>query len=253
MTASLVGSVIVVTGGSAGIGAGIVERLVGDGATVVVGVETETIADEVRSRWAETGAIDAADVVAADLRDRAACRALIDGCVERHGQIDALVNNAAVTGAAARGAFLDYTDEAFDHLMDVNVGAAFRCGQRAARHMVGQGDGVIVNIGSVGGFVAQYTGSAYSTSKSALLGLTRGMALELGEHGVRAVYVAPGDIDTGLAPSDYAASHPYERTTPYRRRGSPADVAGVVSFLCSPDAEFVSGTSWAVDGGWLSY
>lgn len=253
MTAKLVGSVVVVTGGSAGIGAGIVERLVDDGATVVVGVETESIAGEVRARWAETGGVAPADVVAADLRDRAACRALIDGCVERHGQIDALVNNAAVTGAAARGAFLEYTDDEFDHLMDVNVGAAFRCGQRAARHMVEQGDGVIVNIGSVGGFVAQYTGSAYSTSKSALLGLTRGMALELGEHGVRSVYVAPGDIDTGLAPSDYAASHPYERTTPYRRRGTPADVAGVVSFLCSPDAEFVSGTSWAVDGGWLSY
>ena len=253
MTKRLDGSVVVVTGGSAGIGAGIVERLVDDGATVVVGVETEATADEIRARWAESGAIAPADVVAADLCDRAACRALIDGCVGRHGRIDALVNNAAVTGAAARGAFLDYSDEAFDHLMDVNVGAAFRCGRRAAAHMVDQGGGVIVNIGSVGGFVAQYTGTPYSTSKSALLGLTRGIALELGQHGVRSVYVAPGDIDTGLAPNEYAASHPYERTTPYLRRGTPADVGGVVSFLCSPDAQFVSGTSWAVDGGWLSY
>lgn len=253
MTTGLSGFVVVVTGGSAGIGAGIVERLVSDGATVVVGVETDAIADEVRHRWADADTIAADDVVAADLRDRVACRALVDGCVERHGRIDALVNNAAITGAPARGSFLDYSDDAFDQLMDVNVGAAFRCGQRAARHMVQQGGGVIVNIGSVGGLVAQYTGTPYSTSKSALLGLTRGIALELGEHGVRAVYVAPGDIDTGLARSDYAAPHPYERTTPYRRRGTPADVAGVVSFLCSPDAEFVSGTSWAVDGGWLSY
>lgn len=253
MTARLAGSVIVVTGGSGGIGAGIVERLVSDGATVVVGVETETIAAEVRDRWATQDTVAPVDVVAADLCDRAACRTLIDGCVERHGRVDALVNNAAVTGASARGAFLEYSDEAFDHLMDVNVGAAFRCGQRAAQHMVEQGGGVIINIGSVGGFVAQYQAVPYSTSKSALLGLTRGVALELGARGVRAVYVAPGDIDTGLAPSDYAPPHPYERATPYRRRGTPADVAGVVAFLCSPDAEFVSGTSWAVDGGWLSY
>lgn len=243
--------VVLVTGASHGIGAAIARRLIYDGATVVTAVQTEALAVEVRRR---SNTETTADVVAADLRDRGACRSIVDGCVERHGRIDVLVNNAAITGAAAKSALLAYTDEAFDELMDVNVGAAFRCSRHAARHMVDNGSGLIINIGSVAGFVAQLEAVPYSMSKSALLGLTRGIALELGRHGVRSVYVAPGDIDTGVdADTGDGAAGPWQRATPLGRRGTPADVAAVVSFLCSPGAQFVSGTSWAVDGGWLSY
>lgn len=245
--------VALVTGASHGIGAGIVRRLIDDGLTVVIGVETEVIAGDVRSEWASEG-VDA-DVVAADLRDRDACRALVDGCVDRYGRIDVLVNNAAVTGVAARSAFLESDDASFEALMDVNVNAVFRCSQQAARRMVAQGGGLIVNIGSVAGFAAQYRAMAYTTSKSAVLGMTRAIALELGASGVRSMYIAPGDIDNGrpVRPEDAPEPNPWARATPLGRRGTPADVAAVVSFLCTPDAQFVSGTSWNVDGGWLAY
>jgi NAD(P)-dependent dehydrogenase (short-subunit alcohol dehydrogenase family) len=120
-----------------------------------------------------------------------------------------------------------------------------------------RGGGVIVNIGSVAAFAAQRNAVAYVASKAGLLGLTRGLAFDLAADDIRVVFVAPGDIaiptDSGTPDARRDTDAAWIRATPLGRRGTPTDVAGLVSFLCSPDAAFVTGTSISVDGGWLTY
>lgn len=226
--------IAIVTGGDGGIGSAIVDRLRADGLAVFAATE------------------DRYDLAVGD-----ACRGLVDDCLAEFGGVDVLVNNAAVTGRAALMTIEECTDERFDHILAVNLAAAFRCARAAVPSMRGRRGGVIVNIGSVAAFAAQRNAIAYATSKAGLLGLTRGLAVDLAVDNIRAVFVAPGDIDTGhgsgSTDSASGAERPWTRTTPLGRRGEPADVAGLVSYLCSPDAAFVTGTSFAVDGGWLAY
>ena len=226
--------VAIVTGGDGGIGSAIVARLGADGLEVVAATE---------ERY--------------DLAQGDACRRLVADCVAEFGGVDVLVNNAAVTGPAALMTLDECTDERFDHVLAVNLGAAFRCARAAAPAMRERGGGVIVNIGSVAAFAAQRNAVAYAASKAGLLGLTRGLAFDLATDGIRVVFVAPGDIaiptDAGTPDARPNTDATWVRATPLGRRGTPTDVAGLVSFLCSPDAAFVTGTSVSVDGGWLSY
>ena len=242
----LEGKAAVVTGGTTGIGAAIANRLAAEGARVIAG-RRDTSQPTLGER-------EDVHVFTGDLREPAVCADLIGACVERFGRIDVLVNNAAVTGEPALAPFLEADDEHLDLVIDVNLKAAFRCAREAARLM--QSGGVIVNIGSVAAYAAQSEAAAYVASKAGLLGLTRSLALELAPRGIRAVFVAPGDIDThashdlgGVAPGE----RPWQRRTPLGRRGSPEDVAAAVAFACSDDASFVTGAGLVVDGGWLAY
>lgn len=240
------GKAAVVTGGTTGIGAAITSRLAAEGARVVAG------------RFdASQPSFDARDdvyVFTGDLRKPVACVEVVRACVERFGQIDVLVNNAAVTGGPALAPFLEADDEHLDAVIDVNLKAAFRCAREAARLM--RAGGVIVNIGSVAAYAAQSEAAAYVASKAGLLGLTRSLALELAPYGIRAVFIAPGDIDTDASRDlggPTADERPWQRRTPLGRRGHPEDVAAAVAFACSDDASFVTGASLVVDGGWLAY
>jgi NAD(P)-dependent dehydrogenase (short-subunit alcohol dehydrogenase family) len=246
------GRAALVTGGNSGIGAAIVDRLRADGFSVMAGVATTTGAREVAAR---AGTDPCVAAHAADLAEPAACVALVEACVDAFGRIDVLVNNAAVTGPPALVALEDCTDERFDRILGVNLGAPFRCARAAVPHMRAAGSGVIVNIGSVAAFAAQRHAAAYAASKAGLLGLTRGLAFDLAADGIRVVFVAPGDIALeGSEPTvDADVFSPWVRSTPLGRRGAPADVAGVVAYLCSADAAFITGTSVTVDGGWLAY
>ena len=251
------GRVALVTGGGTGIGAGIATVLAEGGARVVIVQPDRRSAAELAARLRAEGS----DIrgVGADLASAAACRAAVAACIDLHGRIDILVNNAAVTGEPATGDLLEFPDAQLDAIIDVNLKAAFRCSRDAARHMTGNG-GVIVNIASVGAFAAQYRSTAYVASKAGVVGMTKGMAFELAPHGIRVVAVAPGDIDLAgdgsmqtRNPYDAGAREWWERRSPLGRRGAPCDIAHAVAFLCSDGASYITGETMIVDGGWLSY
>jgi NAD(P)-dependent dehydrogenase (short-subunit alcohol dehydrogenase family) len=245
--------VALVTGGGTGIGAGITRGLARRGVTVVLGQSSEQRAAAAAAQLAAEGL--AISGVGADLATADGCRLAVGTVIARYGRIDILVNNAAITGPHAITPFLRVTDDQLDRIVDVNLKAAFRCARLAADDMQKRSAGVIVNISSVGAYAAQLGAAAYVATKSALVGLTKGLALDLAPMGIRVVGVAPGDID--LAPGGpRSAPDPgnwWERYTPLGRRGTPADVGAAVAFLCSDDASFITGETLVVDGGWLAY
>ena len=251
----IAGRVALVTGGGTGIGAAITCRLADLGAIVVIAQSTGERAAAAVESLSSTGRVLSG--VGGDLASADACAAVVRTTLDRHGRIDILVNNAAVTGPAAIGPLLDFTDGQLDRVVDVNLKAAFRCSREAARDMSTRGSGVIVNITSVGAYAAQQQATAYVATKAALLGLTKGLAFELAPNGIRVVGVAPGDVDvtssTRPASDGRILADPWGRRTPLGRRGTPDDVAAVVAFLVSDEAAFITGETVVVDGGWLAY
>lgn len=245
--------IALVTGGGTGIGAGITRWLAERGTAVVIAQATAEHAEAAAATLAAEGL--PVTGVGADLATAAGCAHAVAGTIERHGRIDLLVNNAAVTGAPALGDVFDFSDEQLDAVVDLNLKAAFRCARLAAADMRRRSGGVIVNISSVGAYAAQRDAAAYVATKAGLVGLTKGLALDLAPYGIRVVGVAPGDID--LEPGGPRPAIPssdwWRRHTPLGRRGTPADVAAAVGYLCSPEAGFVTGETLVVDGGWLSY
>jgi NAD(P)-dependent dehydrogenase (short-subunit alcohol dehydrogenase family) len=251
----LAGRVALVTGGGSGIGAAISARFDKSGANVVICHEDQDLADGLLARMGRVH--NRIVAIGADLGTASGCQYAVSQTLDAYGRIDFLVNNAGVTGRAALGRFVEFSDDLLDSIIDVNLKGVFRCSREAARWMTRAHSGVIVNISSVAAYAAQQHAAAYVAAKAGVVGLTRSLAFELAPTGVRVVGVAPGDIPVGppsLSDRE-AGSDPgwWTRQIPMGRRGVPADIAGVVLFLCSDAASYITGQTIIVDGGLLTY
>ncbi|PUA17131.1 SDR family NAD(P)-dependent oxidoreductase [Glaciimonas sp. PCH181] len=241
--------VALVTGGAMGIGAAISERLAADGLMVLV-------ADINHDAAAATAAkINAAGGMAAPLQmdvSNAAAIAQAFTTIEKdYGRCDVLVNNA---GIAKMCSFLDVQLDGWMQILTTNLTSVMLCGQHAARLMLRNQWGRIINISSVSGLRAGTGRTAYGTSKAAVIGLTKQMAIELAEHGITVNSVAPGPVDTPLTQAMHSAETRVSFTNgiPMKRYGTPAEIAAAVAFLAAPDASFITGHVVPVDGGFIA-
>jgi NAD(P)-dependent dehydrogenase (short-subunit alcohol dehydrogenase family) len=237
----LAGKVAIVTGAASGIGRGIAERFVEEGARVVVADVDAERGAEVAGELGATAAFARTDVADADDVQRA-----VDTAVERFGGLHVMVNNAGIGGSFTR--FLDDDFGDFERVMAVNVLGVMVGTQRAARHMARSGGGSIVNITSIGGINAGPGVMAYRASKAAVIHVTRSIAIDHARDGIRVNCVAPAHIPTAInANLDQSAI--VRVMQPLQRVGSPRDVANAVLYLASDAAAQVTGIVLPVDGG----
>ena len=236
------GKVALVTGANTGIGLAIATRLLADG--YALGYATAGGTPELKGPLDELHGEIA--WVYGDLTDRNVPEQLVADTVAKLGRIDVLVNNA---GVATAKPFLDLTTADFDLIFAVDVRASFLLAQAAARPMRDQGTGgSIVNITSVHEHIPRPDFSVYAAAKAALGMLTKGLALELADVNIRVNSVAPGVIAT---PRNEADAHRLDSEVPLGRPGRPEEVAGLVAWLCSDEAAYVTGSSYIIDGGMI--
>ena len=240
--------VAIITGGAAGIGKATVERFLAEGATVSAWDVAEEAGNRLLQAFAAAGEQLSFKVV--DVTDSDAVSAAVASVVETYGHLDILINNAGIT---QDGTLLKMESEQFDRVIDVNLKGVFNCGQAAARQMVAQGSGVIVNASSVVGRYGNFGQTNYVASKAGVIGMTQVWARELGRKGVRVNAVAPGFIATEMVQKmPEKVLQMMAEKAPLQRLGTPAEMAAVYAFLASDDASFVHGAVIAADGGLIS-
>ena len=251
MGSDFAGKVAIVTGAAQGMGEHIARQLCARGASVVLtDVKQETgqrVADDLRA----SGHV--AEFMAHDVSREEDWNAVLESCVKRHGKVDVLVNNAGVIEFAPLD---EMPVDLFDRAMQVNVRGTFLGCKLVLPAMRTAGGGAIVNISSIAAHVAPYVGAAaYSASKGAVRALTKAVAIDYVQHGIRVNTVLPGATDTPATHSyleDPALRPLVLGRTPMCRPAQPEEIARAVAFLASSDASFITGSELVVDGGWTA-
>jgi NAD(P)-dependent dehydrogenase (short-subunit alcohol dehydrogenase family) len=252
--------VVVVTGAGSGIGAGIARAMAQAGAKVVCAdINSEAargIADDLANGGADSLALGA------DVGDVDGIEAMLDATTEHFGRLDVIVNNAGVTRKAY---IMDLTEADWDRIHRVNAKGVFFCLQGAARRMIEQGGGRIINMASIAG--RGYPGTsnaAYAASKGAVIALTRTAAQQLGRHNITVNAICPGVTRTDLLEQIFATQQETDgisrteaearaaRPIPLRRINEPEDIAAMAVFLASPGARNITGQAYNVDGGLIT-
>ena len=246
---SLAMKVAIVTGGGGGIGFAVAQRLVADGARVVIAELDEKAGREALRQLDAAGT--SSTFVRTDISDEHSTQALAQAVVEKFGAIDILINNAALFATIKMKPIEDISVAEWDRVMEVNLRGLFLMVKAVLPQMKGQRRGKIVNISSNTVYSGGPLLSHYVTSKAGVIGFTRSLAREAGPYGICANAVAPGLTDTAAALQIIPAQR-FETVAGLRsigKRQSPTDLVGVISFLCSPDSDFITGQTINVDGG----
>lgn len=249
---SLQEKVAIVTGAGSGIGAAIAERFATAGARVFVADR------DVVGGSATVDRISAADHTATfvelDVTSEPACGALVARVVSEAGRLDVLVNNA---GIGHVGTILSTTSEQLDQLWSVNVKGMFYLSRAALPHMIERRSGSIINIGSIAAVMGMYDRFAYTTTKHAVAGMTKAMALDHGTSGVRINCICPGRVETPFVQArlrEYPDPEKYraEFAAPHalKRMAHPEEIAAAAHYLASDDSAFVTGSEFVIDGGY---
>ena len=247
----LEGKVALVTGAGTGIGQALALRFAREGARV--GINYHQNADGARETLAQVRAGGGdGEVFQADVRTAEVARSIVDRAASHFGRLDILINNSGIT---SWGPFLDYTEAAFDDVVNTNLKGSYFASQAAARRFIEQrAPGRIVLISSLVGVNAAPFLSAYSMTKAGLRMLARSLGLELGPLGitVNAIGVGPTLNDRNLRDDPEYDAH-WGQVVPMGRAATPEDTASAAVYLCSDEASYVNGATLMVDGGWSSY
>lgn len=238
--------IAIVTGAGNGIGAAIATRIAAEGASVVLADKDEQSAKRVCGEIAAAGGKAAACRV--DIREPGEVETMFRFARAQFGPAHIMINNA---GVGSQKHFLETPLEMLHEMLQTNVVGTFLCAQAAARDMAEIGGGAIVNFSSHSGLLGSSGRAAYAASKSAIIGMTRAMAVDLAQHNIRVNTVAPGTVATERIKRSHndERREAWLRSIPLARYGEPADMAAAALFLASDDAAYITGQTLAVDGG----
>lgn len=238
--------VAIITGGSRGIGFATAEAFLREGAKVIVAASRKETADHAVAQLKEKYPDAVVDGISPNLGNLAEVREAFRQVSEKYGCIEILVNNAGVSESTP---FTEYTEEAFDKVMDLNIKGVFNSTKAASECMIAKGRGVILSTSSMVSIYGQPSGIAYPASKFAVNGFTVSLARELGPKGIRVNAVAPGITETDMMKAvPQEVLKPLIGQIPLRRLGQPEDIANAFVFLASDEASYITGVILSVDG-----
>lgn len=239
--------IVIVTGGATGIGRAISQRFAQEGSKVIIVCRTksngEAIVKEIKAKGGEA-LFHQTDISCAESIDK-----LIQKTLEKYGAINILINNAGIV--TMRQPFLEVTEEAYDTVVNINLRGTFFMSQKVGRVMVKQRSGCIINISSNITQKAEENATHYIAAKGGINAMTRNMAYELAPYNIRVNAVSPGEIYVESAKDffDDPVNKPRFEHIPLKRLGYPEDVVGIVLFLASEEASYITGVNVPVDGG----